>query len=343
LSQLRSEFTEGTTMLRAICLKSRPDANASLANFEMKDLASTEPVDGEVLVKIRYISVDPYLRGRMNGGESYVEPFAVGKPVESSCIGEIITSNSHNLAPGDIISGYLPWQDQVVVPADCLQKIDTDGVSMTAYLGILGMPGQTAWVGLKGIANPQAGETVFVSAASGAVGSTVGQIARQLGCRVVGSAGTDEKCAFVVDELGFDGAINYHTESDLDDVLRHLCPNGIDVNYENVDGLVSNAVFKQLNTHARMVICGLISHYEDTDMTAGPSLMRVLVKSIRIEGFIVTNYPDLCAEWQHVGAGWLREGKIKCRESIIDGLETAPAALLDVLAGRNFGKHLVCV
>jgi NADPH:quinone reductase len=330
-------------MPRAICLKSRPEADASVENFVAQEIADAAPGDGDVVIETRYISVDPYLRGRMNDGESYVAPFALNEPIESSCVGKVVASNSPDLAAGDIISGYLPWQDRIVAPADSVQKIDTDGVSMTAYLGILGMPGQTAWVGLKGIGDPQVGETVFVSAASGAVGSTVGQIARQLGCRVVGSAGTDDKCAFVMDELGFDGAMNYRTETDLDGALNRLCPDGIDVNYENAGGPVSDAVFKQLNTHARMIICGLISRYEDAGMVPGPSLMPVLVKSIRIQGFIVTNYPDLCAEWKQVGAGWLREGKLKYRESIVDGLENAPAALLDVLAGRNFGKHLVKV
>ena len=330
-------------MPRAICLKSRPGADASVDHFEMLELDNATPGDGDVVIKTRYISVDPYLRGRMNDGESYVAPFELGKPIESGCVGEVVSSNSPNLVPGDIISGYLPWQDETVVPADVLEKIDTDGVSMTAYLGILGMPGQTAWVGLTGIGGPQEGETVFVSAASGAVGSTVGQIAKQLGCRVVGTAGTDDKCTFVMDELGFDGVINYRTETDLDGALKRLCPDGIDVNYENVGGPVSDAVFKQLNTHARMIVCGLISRYESDGLATGPSLMPVLVKSIRIQGFIVSNYPELCAEWKQVGAKWLREGKITYRESIVDGLENAPAALLDVLAGRNFGKHLVKV
>ncbi len=336
-------------MTRAVCLKSRPKGDASVDNFDMQDLPEVDPGDGDVLIETRYISVDPYLRGRMNDGESYVAPFVLNEPIESSCVGEVLSSNSPAFTPGDIISGYLPWQDRVVAPAASLQKIDTDGVSMTAYLGILGMPGQTAWVGLKGLGQPQDGETVFVSAASGAVGSTVGQIARQMGCRVVGTAGTDDKVAYVVDELGYDGAINYRTESDLDGAIRRLCPAGIDINYENVGGPVSEAVFKQLNTHGRMIICGLISRYENDGIlqasgaTPGPSLMPVLVKSIRIQGFIVTNYPDLCREWQQVGADWLRAGKIKYRESIVDGLENAPAALLDVLSGRNFGKHLVRV
>jgi NADPH-dependent curcumin reductase CurA len=332
----------------SICLKSRPEGEASVDNFEIKQLPDTPPGEGDVSIATRYISVDPYLRGRMNEGKSYVDPFALDEPVVSGALGEIISSDNPAFAPGDIVSGYLPWQDKVLAPRDSelfrsLQKIDTDGVSMTAHLGILGMPGQTAWVGLKGLGQPGEGETVFVSAASGAVGSTVGQIARQLGCRVVGSAGSDEKVAYVVEELGFDGAFNYRTETDLDAVLKRLCPDGIDINYENVGGAVSDAVFRHLNTHARMIVCGLISRYETDQVASGPPLLPVLVKSLKIQGFIVSNYPELRDEWKRIGATWLREGKISYRESIVDGLENAPAALMDVLAGRNFGKHLVRV
>lgn len=333
-------------MPRAVCLRSRPEGEASVDNFEMKKLPDTQPGEGDVSIAIHYLSVDPYLRGRMNDGESYVAPFVLGEPVVSGAVGEVIASSHPEFACGDVVHGYLPWQDRVVVRGaselfPSLQKIDTDGVSMTAYLGILGMPGQTAWVGLNAIGQPRAGETVFVSAASGAVGSTVGQIARQLGCRVIGSAGSDHKVSYVLDELGFDGAFNYRDETDLDGVVERLCPDGIDINFENVGGPVSDAVFRRLNTDARMIVCGLISRYQAERMAAGPPLLPVLVKSIRIQGFIVSNYPELREEWKRVGAEWLREGKIRYRESIVDGLENAPAALLDVLAGRNFGKHLV--
>ena len=333
-------------MAHAVCLRSRPRGEASVDHFELKKLPDGKPGEGDISIAVRYISVDPYLRGRMNEGESYVPPFALGEPVVSGAVGEVVDSRHPEFDAGDIVCGYLPWQDRVLLHGDAealrsLRKIDTDGVSMTAYLGILGMPGQTAWVGLNAIGEPKAGETVFVSAASGAVGSTVGQIARRLGCRVVGSAGSDDKVSYLLDELGFDGAFNYRSETDLDDVLRRLCPGGIDINFENVGGPVSNAVFKSLNNHARMIVCGLVSRYQAEQMEAGPPLMPVLVKSIRIQGFIVSNYPELCAEWNRVGAAWLREGKIRYRESIVDGLENAPAALMDVLAGRNFGKHLV--
>ena len=333
-------------MPQAICLVSRPEGEASVDNFEMKQLPQATPGEGDLSLELRYLSVDPYLRGRMNEGESYIAPFDLGEPVVSGAVAEIVSSRHPQFDPGDLVCGYLPWQDRVTVHGDSelfqsLQKIDTDGVSMTAYLGILGMPGQTAWVGLNAVGRPRAGETVFVSAASGAVGSTVGQIARQMGCRVVGSAGSDDKVSYLLDELGFDGALNYRSETDLDGALRRLCPDGIDINFENVGGPVSDAVFKQLNTHARMIVCGLISRYQAKPMAAGPPLLPVLVKSIRIQGFIVSNYPELCEEWKRVGAEWLRESKIRYRESIVDGLENAPAALMDVLAGRNFGKHLV--
>lgn len=335
-------------MPNAICLKSRPEGEASVDNFEFRQLPDAAPGDGDLLIATAYISVDPYLRGRMNEGASYVDPFVLREPIISGAVGEVITSSNPAFAAGDIVLGYLPWQDTVLVRGGSetfhsLQKIDTDGISMTAYLGVLGMPGQTAWVGLSGLGQPREGETVFVSAASGAVGATVGQIARQRGCRVVGSAGTDEKVAYVIDELGFDGAFNYRSESDPEAALKRLCPDGIDINYENVGGLISDAVFKQLNTHARMIVCGLISRYETGQWAACPPLLPVLVKSIKIQGFIVSNYPDLRDEWKRIGASWLREGKITYRESIVDGLENSPAAMIDVLAGRNFGKHLVRV
>ena len=335
-------------MPRVICLKSRPEADASTEHFESREFPDVQTGEGDVLLETRYISVDPYLRGRMNEGESYVAPFALGEPIVSGAVGEVVQSRHPDFSEGDIVLGYLPWQDRVLAKAGSkvlasLEKVDTDGVSMTAYLGILGMPGQTAWTGLKGIGQPKEGETVFVSAASGAVGSTVGQIAKQFGCRVVGSAGRDDKVAYVLDELGFDGAFNYRTEEDLDSVLRRLCPDGIDINYENTGGPVSEAVFRHLNFHARMIVCGLISLYESSDAVAGLPLMPVLVKSIKIQGFICDSRSELSREWRKTGVAWLRQGKLTCRESIVDGLENAPAALLDVLAGRNFGKHLVRV
>jgi NADPH-dependent curcumin reductase CurA len=254
-------------MPHAVYLKSRPRGEASVNNFDIRQLPDRQPTDGELLIATRYISVDPYLRGRMNEGPSYVAPFALDAPVESGAVGEVVSSSQPAFKAGDIVSGYLPWQDTVLLDGDSeafhsLQKIDTDGISMTAYLGILGMPGQTAWVGLSAIGQPREGETVFVSAASGAVGSTVGQIARQLGCRVVGAAGTDEKVAYVLDELGFDGAFNYRKENDLDAALKRLCPDGIDINYENVGGPVSEAVFKRLRRTA--AVAGAGQEHQDT-------------------------------------------------------------------------------
>ncbi|MEM7292826.1 MAG: NADP-dependent oxidoreductase [Pseudomonadota bacterium] len=335
-------------MAQSIILQSRPSGEASIDNFELIQLPDEQPADGDVLIATRFISVDPYLRGRMNDAKSYVAPFPLHEPVVSGGVGEVIASQNPAFSVGDVVCGYFPWQDVVLAKKgsgvlQSLEKVNVDGVSMTAYLGILGMPGQTAWVGLNEIGQPQSGETVFVSAASGAVGSTVGQIAKQLGCRVVGTAGSDEKVAYVLDDLGFDAAFNYRTEIDLSGKLEQLCPDGIDINYENVGGPISDTVFSQLNTHGRVIVCGLISRYQSSEVAAGPPLMSVLVKSIRIQGFIVSNFPERCKEWKKVGAEWLRAGKISYRESIVDGLENAPQALMDVLAGRNFGKHLVRV
>ncbi len=333
-------------MPRSICLKSRPGGTLTPEHFEFRDVPDEPPGDGDVLLSLRYLSVDPYLRNRMDNDVGYTTPFAVGAPVANHAVAEVNTSNNPDFAAGDMVMGFLPWQDRVVARSGSdelasLEKIDTDGIPETAYLGILGMPGQTAWTGLKGLADPKPGETVFVSAASGAVGSAVGQIAKNLGCRAVGSAGSDDKVAYLIDELGFDGAFNYRTETDLDGVLHRHCPDGIDVNFENVGGPVSDAAFRQLNERGRMIICGLIAQYQTADDVAGPPLKPVLEKSLRIEGFIQDDRSEHSREWRRVGAEWLREGKLVYRESIVDGLENAPAALISVLAGGNFGKQLV--
>jgi NADPH:quinone reductase len=246
----------------------------------------------------------------------------------------------------DWVRGFMPWQDRVLLNqaqvAECgVQKTKANGVPLSWHLGILGMPGQTAWVGLKGLGAPKVGETVFVSAASGAVGMTVGQIAQQLSCHVVGCAGSDDKVAYVIDELGFDAAFNYKTEPDLDAAFARCCPNGIDINYENVGGDISMAAFNHLNEFGRMLICGLISRYQSSEPQPGPALMNMLVRKLKIQGFIVTDHPELCDEWLEVGSEWAREGKLKYNECIKEGLENAPEALMDVLAGRNFGKQIV--
>lgn len=335
-------------MNKAVVLNSRPDGAISLDNFAVVDRPEPEPSDGQVVVEQRYFSIDPYLRGRMDDVRSYTTPFELNEPLESDGVGEVVESRHPDYKPGDWVMTHMPWQERCAVTVDesmpiYFRRVDPDDVPVTYHLGLLGMPGQTAWTGLKGLGRPKEGETVFVSAASGAVGSTVGQIALQLGCRVAGAAGTDEKVAYVEDMLGFDAAFNYKTEDDLSAAVRRCCPDGVDVNYENVGGPVMEAVFDNMNFFSRMVICGLISRYQATGPQSGPPMMPVLVKRIQIRGFICNDHPELCAEWLETGTQWVRDGKLTYRECIKDGIENAPEAMLDVLAGRNFGKQIVKV
>lgn len=335
-------------MNKSVILRSRPEGAASLENFAIEDRPVPQPADGEILVRQRYFSVDPYLRGRMNDVKSYTTPFKIGEPLGSDGIGEVMESRHGDFKPGDWVMAAMPWQEVCSVTVGqslpiYFRRIDPDDLPPTYHLGLLGMPGQTAWTGLKGLGQPKEGETVFVSAASGAVGSTVGQIAKQLGCRIAGCAGSDAKVAYLLDELGFDAAFNYKTEPDLSAAVRRCCPDGVDVNYENVGGPVMDAVYDNMNFFSRMIVCGLISRYQAAGPQAGPPMMPVLVKRIRIQGFICSDYPELCGEWLEVGSQWVRDGKLTYRESIKEGIDGAPEAMLDVLAGRNFGKQIVRV
>jgi len=335
-------------MNKSVILKRRPDGPARLDDFAIKDQSIPEPGDDEILVRQRYFSVDPYLRGRMDDVRTYTTPFELGEPFESDGIGEVIESRHPDFKPGDWVMAAMPWQEICCVTVEPslpvhFRRIDPDDVPVTYHLGLLGMPGQTAWTGLKGLGQPKAGETVFVSAASGAVGSTVGQIAKLLGCRIVGSAGSDEKVDFLLNDLQFDAAFNYKTEPDLTSAVRRCCPDGVDVNFENVGGPLMEAVYDNMNFFSRMIVCGLISRYQTKDAQLGPPIMPVLIKRIRIQGFICGDYPEFCSEWLDIGSRWVREGKLKYRESIKEGIESAPEAMLDVLAGRNFGKQIVKV
>lgn len=330
-------------MNKQILLKSRPSGWPTADNFELTETAVPEPGPGQIVVETSYMSVDPYMRGRMNDVKSYVPPFQIGQPLQGGIVGKVIASNGGPFEVGSYVSGMGDWANYTVTDGAGYNPVSPDVAPLSYYLGILGMPGMTAYVGLKGVAEMQDGENLFVSAASGAVGQVVGQIGKNMGCHVAGSAGSDDKVAYLKDELGFDAAFNYKTE-DVYKAVRAANPNGIDVYFENVGGPVLEAVINNLNFNARIALCGMISMYNAKmdDLPAGPRNMAVLVgRSVRMQGFIVSNYPELCREWVTVGAGWLKEGKIKYRESVAEGVENAPQAFIDMLSGKNFGKQVV--
>jgi hypothetical protein len=282
------------------------------------------------------------MRGRISGRASYTPPVAIGGVMTGESVGEVLASGEAGFAAGDIVVGSRGWQTHSLSPAAALTRVDRDAAPLGAWLGVLGMPGTTAYSGMKDIGQPKAGETVVVSAASGAVGSVAGQLAKRAGCRVVGIAGGPAKCLWVQEALGFDACVD-HRSSNLGNALREACPNGIDVYFENVGGLVQEAAFGLLNAHARVVMCGMIAQYNAAEFPPGPNLGFVVGKRVRIEGLIVSDKPERFAEWRTLAAPWLRDGSLKHRQTIVDGLENAPDALRQVLHGDNFGKMLVRV
>jgi NADPH:quinone reductase len=299
---------------------------------------------GEALVKTLYLSVDPYMRGRMTGRTTYVKGVQPGEVLTGGVVGEVVESNDPRIAKGDIVEGMLGWQDYAVASAKALRKIDPANGPITTALYVLGMPGLTAYFGLLDICKPQPGETVVVSCAAGAVGSLVGQIAKIKRCRAIGIAGSDEKIEFITNELGLDGGFNYHTTKDYGAALKDLCPNGIDIYFDNVGGRITDEVMKQINTRARIGVCGQISQYNEDKPEMGPRwLGQLIVKQAKIEGFLVTQFADRYEEALKQLAAWLRDGKIKYREAVVDGLENAPQAFIGMMQGKNIGKQLVKV
>jgi NADPH-dependent curcumin reductase CurA len=327
---------------RQILLKSRPVGMPRLENFEMVELPAPEPGEGEVLTRTLFLSLDPYMRGRMNETKSYAAPVPIGGVMGGETVGEVVASRAPGLTIGDIVVGFGNWQDYAVLPAKSLRKLDPALAPVSTALGVLGMPGRSAYVGLLDIGQPKAGETVVVSAASGAVGSVVGQIAKIKGCRVVGIAGGETKCRYVVDELGFDACVD-HRAPDFAAALARACPNGIDVDFENVGGAVLQAIWPLLNNFARVVVCGLIAHYNDATPASSPDFRYVLAKRLTVRGFIIIDHSARFDDFLRDVSVWLREGRIKYREDIIDGLEQAPEAFIGLLQGRNFGKQIIRV
>ncbi|MCY7916404.1 NADP-dependent oxidoreductase [Bacillus vallismortis] len=334
-----------TASQQQIQLARRPQGVPVHEDFRFETIQVPEPKQGEVLVKTLYVSVDPYMRGRMQDTKSYVEPFALDEALSGGVIAEVVSDGEH-LKKGDIVIGNLGWQEFSAVSESALRKIDTSLAPASAYLGILGMTGLTAYFGLLDIGRPKEGETVVVSGAAGAVGSTVGQIAKIKGARVVGIAGSDEKIAYLKQELQFDEAINYKTVDDIQKALADACPNGIDVYFDNVGGPISDAVMNLLNEFARIPVCGAISSYnaesEADDM--GPRVQSKLIKTKSLmQGFIVGDYSDRFPEGAKQLAEWLKDGKLHYEETVTEGFENIPDAFLGLFKGENKGKQLIKV
>lgn len=327
---------------KQIILASRPKGMPVLENFKTKDLELKEIMDNEVLLEAMCFSVDPYMRGRMNDAKSYAPPFEIGKPITGGVIAKVIKSKSLNFKENDIVTGNLPWQQHCIATATGIIKIDTSIAPASYYLGILGMPGLTAYFGLMQIGKPEKGETVVVSGAAGAVGLVVGQIAKLQGCRVIGIAGSEEKIALLKEEFGFDEVINYKTCTDLKKAISDACPKAVDIYYDNVGGEISDAVISNINFNARIVLCGQIALYNSTEIPMGPRLQPMLLtRSVLMQGFIVGNYQSQFSEGSKQLAAWVKEGKLKYKETSVKGFDKLPAALLGLFEGDNIGKMIV--
>lgn len=329
-----------------ILLDNRPEGEATVSNFKL--VTSTTPAlqDGQVLVRHHYLSLDPYMRGRMNDSKSYAQPQPLGEVMIGGTVGEVVESRHPKFAVGDQVVGMGGWQEYSVVDANqpgAVRKVDTTHVPLSHYLGAVGMPGVTAWYGLVKIINPKAGETLVVSAAAGAVGSAYGALARARGCRVVGIAGGKDKCDYVVQELGFDACVDYKEHKDaisLSKALKQACPNGIDGYFENVGGMVLDAVLLRMNAFGRIAVCGMIAGYNGQPLPlANPAL--ILVNRLKVEGFIVSEHMEIWPEALKELGTLVGTGKLRPRESVAQGLAAAPEAFLGLLKGKNFGKQLV--
>ncbi|KAA9340085.1 NADP-dependent oxidoreductase [Adhaeribacter soli] len=327
-----------------IVLASRPKGTPTQENFRFEKTTLPALQDGQVLLEPVYFSVDPYMRGRMNDAKSYVPPYQVDAPIAGAVVAKVKESKSPLLQPDDMVLGLLPWASQSIAPADQLQKIDTDLAPASYYLGILGMPGLTAYFGLLDIGKPKAGETVVVSGAAGAVGLVVGQLAKIQGCRVVGLAGSDEKVSLLKKEFGYNEVINYKTAGNLDAALKAACPDGVDVYFDNVGGEITDAVIRNINFHARIVLCGQIALYNEAEPAPGPRFLPIiLTRSALIQGFIVSNFSKRFPEGMQQLANWVKEGKLHYQETVIEGFEKLPEAFLGLFTGENKGKMLVKV
>lgn len=328
-------------MNRRIVLAARPVGVPKPSDFRLEEAPVPEPGDGECLVQVSYLSVDPYMRGRISGRKSYAEPVGIGQVIVGRSVGRVLASKTDRFSEGDYVSGDTGWQEYATPSADTLRRVDPEAAPLSAYIGVLGMPGLTAYYGLLKVATVKPGDTVCVSGGAGAVGSAVGQIARLKGCRAVGIAGGPKKCAWITDELGFDAAIDYKGQ-DVGKTLKTACPEGVDVYFDNVGGPVTDAVFPHLNVRSRVAICGQISQYNAVDAPMGPRLLwHFIVKRIRAEGFLVFEFKKHDAEALTEMVGWVRSGRLKYTETVAEGIENAPAAFIGMLGGANIGKQVV--
>ena len=327
-----------------IVLAKRPVGDVTSDCFRRESAKLPALADGQILIRSRFLSLDPYMRPRMTETRSYVPPFELDKPLTGGSVGEVVESRNERYAKGDTVMGLLNWASHTVHDGKGLRKIDPSLAPLSAHLGVLGMPSFTAWYGIRQICKPKPGETVFVSAATGAVGQVAGQLAKVSGAKAVGCAGDDDKCQWAVREAGYDACFNHKTERDYGAVLDRLCPQGIDADFENVGGAIFHAVFARLNNFGRVAFCGAISEYQDQKPMAGPEKMFAIVqKRLTLQGFIVSDHAALMGEFVSEVGGLAKAGKLKSRETIIDGLERAPQAFMGLLKGENFGKLVVKV
>ena len=322
---------------RRVVLARRPPAEVAESDFRVEEAPVPEPGPREVLVRVVYMSLDPYMRGRMRDAASYAAPVGIGEVMAGGTVGEVVKSNHPGFKVGDIVEDRLGWQEYAIGPGPAMRKVDATLAPISTANGVLGMPGMTAYFGLFDVGQPKAGETVVVSAASGAVGQIVGQLAKIAGCRAVGIAGGAKKCAFVKDTLGFDACIDYKAETDLAAAVKAACPDGVDVYFDNVGGVVSDAVFVNLNFWARVALCGSISQYNTTE--PGPRLLGAFVgKRVTMRGFIVWDFNGKYEPARRQMGEWVRSGRVKYKEDIVEGIENAPRAFVGLLRGDNFGK-----
>lgn len=330
-------------MIKTIVLKNRPEGKATLKDFEfITEDAEMGIKDGELLLELTYVSVDPYLRWRMNDVKSYTPPFELNKPIHSGAIARVLESKNDKFKAGDFVSGMLDWKTKQIATGKDLVKVDASKAPLSAYLGILGLTGLTAYCGLTQIGKPKAGETLVVSGAAGAVGSVVGQIGKILGLRVIGIAGTDEKVGLLKTEFGFDEGINYNTTENMIDAIADAAPNGVDIYFDNVGGPISDAVLFNINPFARLIICGAISVYNHTEVQKSISVQPFILKSSALmKGFIVSDYEEMFPEAMEKISGWLAEEKLINTETIVNGFDQIPTAFIDLFEGKNKGKMVV--